>query len=169
MTIKIQSEKEMKLSSQDVYDICDFATQAAYDNGFMNQYIFERALYVFTAIILHEELELDVKELQGLAASNINAAWTYLLDNGIIENLYDTCGKECDFIALIGKEWFDDYKSYIQSARGILTTIQDFTGGINEDLFKNFTELKNSKEINQVLETAQKWGMNNTAPLKKLQ
>ena len=58
MSINIQIEKSINLTSQQIYDICDFATQAAYDDGFMNSYIFERALYVFLAIQLFEDEEI---------------------------------------------------------------------------------------------------------------
>jgi len=46
MAIDLTLEKERSLSTQDMYDIIAFSTEAANDNGFMNSFIFNRSIYL---------------------------------------------------------------------------------------------------------------------------
>lgn len=159
MAIDLKIEKELKLSPQEVYDICDFAVQASYDDGFMNSYIFERALYVFAAIRLYED---QADEVTALAAENMNSAWKFLLENNIIEEMCAQYATECDYIATIGEQWFNDYTTYAHSARGLLNTIQTFTGDIVTKAANQFKDLNNGSGIQEVLDISDKWGLNNS-------
>ena len=47
MAIDLKLEKECEFSAQDRYDIISAAIMDSYDDGFMNQFIFERALYCY--------------------------------------------------------------------------------------------------------------------------
>lgn len=154
-------EKNLALSTQDVYDICDFAVQAAYDDGFMNSFIFERALYVFAAIRLYEDI---ADELSAKAANNINSAWSYLLEENIIQEMQENYHEECDFIAKVGIDWYSDYESYAHSARGLLNTIQTFTGDIVAAAADQFNAVNAGSDIQNVIDIADKWGMNNAMP-----
>ena len=66
--INLEIEKSLTLSAQDHYDIISFAIDAADDNGFINSFVFERALYCYTFIILNPERK---DELSPIAAENI--------------------------------------------------------------------------------------------------
>ena len=46
MTINLDQEKDLQLTAQEVYDILDLAVQAADDNGFVSEYVYERAIYL---------------------------------------------------------------------------------------------------------------------------
>lgn len=161
MAIDLKTEKEVKLSPQEIYDICDFSVQASYDDGFMNSYIFERALYIFMSIRLYED---QADEITALAAENINSAWQYLMDNDIVENMLANYQNECDYIGTIGEQWFNDYTTYAHSARGLLNTIQTFTGDIVTRAAEQFKNVDNGSNIQEVLEIADEWGMNNNMP-----
>lgn len=156
--IDIDRMKQSALTPQEVYDICDFATQAANDNGFMNTYIFERALYIYGAIILYPEIKND---LAPLAAQNINDAWAWMLEDDFIDNMIAEHEADCDYIAEIGKQWFDDYVAYAHSARGVLEEVQKVTGGMLTNASEQFFNATTQSGIQEVLEIADNWGMNN--------
>jgi hypothetical protein len=69
--INLETEKSLALDAQERYDIISFAMDAADDNGFINSFVFERALYCYAAIMLYPEHK---EELAELATSNLIAA-----------------------------------------------------------------------------------------------
>lgn len=158
--IDVSIEKKLKLTAQDMYDICDFATQAAYDDGFMNSYIFERASLVFAAIRLYQD---RADEITSLAAKNINTAWTALLEDGTLDDMINNYKQECDYLCSIGEIWFDDYTKYAQSARGLLNTIQTFTGDLVSSAAEQFKQINENGEVQEVLQIADKWGLGGIA------
>lgn len=161
MAIDLKIEKELKLSPQEVYDICDFAVQASYDDGFMNSYIFERALYIFAAIRLYED---KAEEITALAAQNINSAWEYLVVEGVVVDMMAQYSTECDYLAAVGAQWFIDYTTYAHSARGLLNTIQTFTGDLVSKAAEQFKNMNDGSDVQKVLDIADEWGMNNALP-----
>lgn len=156
--INIEAEKNRTLSTQDVYDILDFSIQAAEDNGFMNSFIFSRAIYCFAALRFYTE---RADELQPLVAGNINEAWDYLLDDGTIEDMMKDHQADLDYLADNGAEWFEEFGSYIHSARGLLNTIQQFSGDIVASAVEQFKSAATETGVQEALEIADKWGMNN--------
>lgn len=164
MALDYRLEQELSLSTQDIYDICDFAAQAAYDDGFMNSFIFNRALFVFTAIVLFQEDDELAEKLKTLAARNINEAWSYLLDEDIIEIMNTDYTSECNFVADCGKIWFDEYTAYAHSARGLLNTVQTMTGNVVSTAAQQFKDATADSDIQDVLQLADQWGMNNAMP-----
>ena len=158
--INIEAEKNRTLSTQDVYDILDFSVQAAEDNGFMNTFIFSRAINCFAAIRFYID---RADELQPLVAGNINDAWDYLLDDGTIEDMMKNHQADLDYLADNGAEWFEGFNEYIHSARGLLNTIQQFSGDIVSAAVNQFKAAATETGVQEALEIADKWGMNNEA------
>lgn len=156
--INIEAEKNRTLSTQDVYDILNFSIQYAEENGFMNTFIFSRAIYCFAAIRFYID---RADELQPLVASNINEAWDYLLDDGTIEDMMKNHQADLDYLADNGVEWFEGFGEYIHSARGLLNTIQEFSGDIVAAAVDQFKNVVNETGVQEALEIADKWGMNN--------
>ena len=70
MSINLDVEKQRKLSTQDMYDILHFAAQSAEDNGFVNSFVFERALlrlfYILTAKMKLQKRYLMVSTQLGI-------------------------------------------------------------------------------------------------------
>lgn len=153
MAIDLVKEKKCSLSTQDMYDIISFSIEAANDNGFMNSFIFNRALYLFAAIVLYPEQK---EEFAHIISANVNEAWDKMMEEGIIENMVDTFPTELEMLAENGKMWFDEYTEYAHSARGLLDTIQMFTG----DIVKAAAEQLQASGVQEVLDIADKWGMN---------
>lgn len=165
MAILFETETAKKLTSQDMYDIIHFAAQSAEDNGFVNQFIFERALYAYAAIILYPDRK---EEIGSMVSNNILDAWDALLADGTIADMNENFAVDMDALGRIGSVWLDDYIKYLQSARGILSSFQEFSGDIIQTAVEKFKTVSDEVGANQVLEIANNWGMNNN-PEKEVQ
>lgn len=165
MAILFETETAKKLTSQDMYDIIHFAAQSAEDNGFVNQFVFERALYAYAAIILYHDRK---EEIGRMVSNNILDAWDALLTDGTIEDMNKNFAVDMDALGRIGSVWLDDYIKYLQSARGILSSFQEFSGDIIQTAVEKFKTVSDEVGANQVLEIANNWGMNNN-PEKEVQ
>lgn len=165
MAILFETETAKKLTSQDMYDIIHFAAQSAEDNGFVNQFVFERALYAYAAIILYPDRK---EEIGRRVSNNILDAWDALLADGTIEDMNKNFAVDMDALGNIGSVWLDDYIKYLQSARGILSSFQEFSGDIIQTAVEKFKTVSDEVGANQVLEIANNWGMNNN-PEKEVQ
>lgn len=165
MAILFETETAKKLTSQDMYDIIHFAAQSAEDNGFVNQFVFERALYAYAAIIIYPDRK---EELGRIVSDNILDAWDALLADGTIADMNENFAVDMDALGRIGSVWLDDYIKYLQSARGILSSFQEFSGDIIQTAVEKFKTVSDEVGANQVLEIANNWGMNNN-PEKEVQ
>ena len=165
MAILFETETAKKLTSQDMYDIIHFAAQSAEDNGFVNQFVFERALYAYAAIILYPDRK---EELGRMVSDNILDAWDALLADDTIADMNENFAVDMDALGRIGSVWLDDYIKYLQSARGILSSFQEFSGDIIQTAVEKFKTVSDEVGANQVLEIANNWGMNNN-PEKEVQ
>ena len=165
MAILFETETAKKLTSQDMYDIIHFAAQSAEDNGFVNQFVFERALYAYAAIILYPDRK---EEIGRMVSNNILDAWDALLTDGTIEDMNKNFAVDMDALGSVGSVWLDDYIKYLQSARGILSSFQEFSGDIIQTAVEKFKTVSDEVGANQVLEIANNWGMNNN-PEKEVQ
>lgn len=159
MAIIPNLETTRKLTSQDMYDIIHFSAQSAEDNGFVNQYVFERALYAYAAIILYPDRK---EEIGRIVSNNILDAWDTLVSDGTFSDMEQNFSADLKILGEVGSVWLDDYIKYLQSARGIFSTFQTFSGDIVESTVNRFKDAFNENDAKTVLEIADKWGMNNT-------
>lgn len=159
MAIIPNLEITRKLTSQDIYDIIHFSAQSAEDNGFVNQYVFERALYAYAAIILYPDRK---EEIGRMVSNNILDAWDALVSDGTTSDMEKNFSSDIKILGEVGSVWLDDYIKYLQSARGIFSTFQTFSGDIVESTVNRFKDAFNENDAKTVLEIADKWGMNNT-------
>ena len=158
MAILFETETAKKLTSQDMYDIIHFAAQSAEDNGFVNQFVFERALYAYAAIILYPDRK---EELGRMVSDNILDAWDALLADGTIADMNENFAVDMDALGRIGSVWLDDYIKYLQSMRGVFSVFQNFSGDIVESTVNRFKDAFSESDAQTVLDIAEKWGMNN--------
>lgn len=159
MAILFETEPAKKLTSQDMYDIIHFAAQSAEDNGFVNQFVFERALYAYAAIILYPDRK---EELGRMVSDNILDAWDAFLADGTIADMNENFAVDMDALGRIGGVWLDDYIKYLQSMRGVFSVFQNFSGDIVESTVNRFKDVFSESDAQVVLDIADKWGMNNT-------
>ena len=156
--MNINLEKAYKLSSQERYDIISNAMDAAEDDGFINQFVFIRSLYVFAARVLYPELTEQINT--DLLNGSPMIIWDKMLEDGIIDNMINDYSAELNILADEGQIWLEDFMTYRNSARGIIDVLQVFTEGIAENMGKQLDMFKNDADIAGVQEIAEKWGFN---------
>ena len=158
--INLEIEKTLALDAQERYNIISFAMDAADDNGFINSFIFERALYCFAAINLYpEHKDTLVKAMQ---ISPIETLKT-LIENDFIDKMIKEYGSTLDQLAAEAKIWFDEYSDWAHSARGILDIIQQFSGDVLQNAAGRLTTTVQETGVDNLLEIADEWGMNRDA------
>lgn len=145
--INLAQEESYKLSSKDRYDILSFSIEAADDSGFVSSFIFERAIYLYAAIILQEDKADDLREK---VTENLIEAWDYALQENIIQEMQEKFENDLNKLAEEGKIWFEEYNKYAASARGILSIIEEFSGdmvGSAANMLKDTMEKTGAKDI----------------------
>jgi len=157
--IDLNFEKSRTLTMPQVCSILDFAIQAANDGGFLNHYIYERAIIVFAATVLYPEKKDEITAMIG-KDYDIRMAFDALLENGIVEEMCEKYQNDLNYLAEIGIVWFDDVKTYEHSARGLLDTISTLSGDIVQSAVQKLQEIA-SGDVQVINEFADKWGANN--------
>ena len=159
--LDIALEKEKTLSTQEMYEILDFAVQAAEDNGFINSFVFVRAMYMYAAIRLYEDRR---EELQQMINSDLLGSWDELVKDGTIENMNKDFYVDMNLLADYGQVWMDEFTEYAHSARGLLNTIQEFSADIVEQATQRLSSVVSNDDVKKVTDIAQEWGLNNDVP-----
>ena len=72
------------LTSQERYEIINFALEAANDNGFLNQYVFEQAFWCKVATYLVDDIE---DEIVDTLTRNPMEAWDKMIKKEILRTL----------------------------------------------------------------------------------
>ena len=158
--INLENEKSLALDAQERYDIISFAMDAADDNGFINSFVFERALYCFAAITLYPERKDEI--VSHMQNSPIEG-WKFLINNGLIEQMQKDHESTLNQLADEAKIWFDEYADWAHSARGVLSIVQQFSGNIVQNAAASLTGAARESGVSQLLEVAEDWGMTRDA------
>lgn len=157
----LSKEKSNRLSAKDRYDILTFAIEVADDNGFVNSFIFERAIYCYAAIILTEDELKD--NIRSKVAEDLIEAWDYLVQSNIIQELMEEYSNELNVLADEGAIWFEEYDKYATSARGILSLVEEFTGSAVTNAASALQNTAEETGISNIIQIADEWGMNREA------
>ena len=158
--INLDLEKSLALDAQERYDIISFAMDAADDNGFINSFVFERALYCFAAVILYpEQKEIISKAL----AVNPVETWKTLVENGFIEQMQKDYELTLNQLAAEAEQWYKEYSDWAHSARGILNIVQQFTGDFIGNAAKTLKATMEESGAEQIIDIANEWGMGRDA------
>lgn len=155
--INLAQEESYKLSAKDRYDILSFAIEAADDGGFVSSFIFERAMYLYAAIILDEDRADDIREK---ITQNLIGAWDYVIQEKIIQEMQEKYSEDLDKLAEEGWIWFEEYNNYNLSMRGILSLVEQFTGNAIGSAASVLENTAKTSGVSDVLRIADEWGMN---------
>ena len=158
--INLDLEKTLALDAQERYDVISFAVDAADDNGFINSFILERALYVYAAIMLYPEKK---DEVSSLIVNNLISAWNALLNDGTIQEMQEKFKPTIDVLAEEAQIWCDEYADWAHSARGILDLVQQFTGNFVENAASRLQTTAEETGVNNIIDIANEWGMGRDA------
>lgn len=157
--INLAQEESYKLSAKDRYDILSFAIEAADDGGFVSSFVFERAMYLYAAIILDEDRADNIREK---ITQNLIEAWDYAIQEKIIQEMLESYKDDLDQLAEEGWSWFEEYNKYILSARGVLSFAQEFSGDIVSSAATVLKDTMEETGAKNIIDIADEWGMNRT-------
>lgn len=156
--IDLNIEKNMKLTTKEIQSICDFSIQAAKDEGFLSTYVFERAIYVFAAVILYPDIKDKTTELIS-SDYDISFAWDMLVKNGTVDKMIKEYPEDIEYLTQIGNVWLQDAVKYSLSARGILDIFSNMSGDILQQAVNRLQEVTQGEGA-KIQEFAETWGFN---------
>lgn len=160
MRYSVETAKESCLSAQDRYDIISMAMQQSETNGFLNFFVYERALHLFTMMILYPEKKVEIQS-QFVDGRTILEIWQTYLENGELENMIESNQEDFESLVLDSETWYEDYDKFCKSARGLMGDLQLFAGDSIQESLGQLTEVIENEDISNVINIADQWGKNN--------
>ena len=157
------------LSSQERYEIINFALDAANDNGFLNQYVFEQAFWCKVATYLVDDID---DEIVDMVSRNPMEAWDRMIKEEILQTLFNQYRDlvisrnegnvlYLDYLGDIATQYFNDYKEYLLSFGGALSQTDMMSSDNLETFTKELQDFMNNDNTLKTLQVADDWGMNN--------
>lgn len=154
--INIEEVLNCPLTSQEIYDMINSCLEEAEDNGFLNQFVFERALVCHEVLLLIEDLD----DIDGpMVAENPLIAFDHFLEMGYIQNLIKNHTATVDYIGKIAAQYFEDYEKYLLSVGGVLNKAEIFSSEILQNMAGQMNDLTKNGDIQETLKIAKEWGM----------
>lgn len=159
--INIEEVLNCPLTSQEIYDMINSCLEEAEDNGFLNQFVFERALVCHEVLLLIEDLD----DIDGpMVAENPLIAFDHFLEMGYIQNLIKNHTATVDYIGKIAAQYFADYEKYLLSIGGVLNKAEIFSSEVLQNMAGQMNDLTKNGDIQETLKIANEWGMNRQPP-----
>ena len=156
--MNLEQEKNSVFTPQETYEIISAAIDMADDEGFVNSYVFERALYVCAARVLYED-KTDKINLSLLEGGSPLVTWKELLDDETIDQMVAEHKESLDYLASLGQIWFEEYTEAAHSLRSLIDVIQAFTDGMAGNMGKQLDMFKQDIDVQNVVDIADKWGL----------
>ena len=159
--INIEEVLNCPLSSQEIYDMINSCLEEAEDNGFLNQFVFERALVCHEVLLLIEDLD----DIDGpMVAENPLTAFDHFLEMGYIQNLIKNHADTVNYIGKVAAQYFEDYEKYLLSVGGVLNKAEIFSSEVLQNMAGQMNDLTKNGDIQETLKIANEWGMNRQPP-----
>jgi len=159
--INIEEVLNCPLTSQEIYDMINSCLEEAEDNGFLNQFVFERALVCHEVLLLIEDLD----DIDGpMVSENPLTAFDHFLEMGYIQNLIKNHTATVNYISKIAAQYFEDYEKYLLSVGGVLNKAEIFSSEVLQNMAGQMNDLTKNGEIQETLKIANEWGMNRQLP-----
>ena len=150
--INLEEVKNCPFTSQEMYDMINSCIDAAEDNGFLNQFVFERAL------ICHEVLHLieDLDDLDGtLVEENPLHAFAHFIEMGYVDTLINNYSATINYVGEVAAQYFTAYEKYLLSFGGVINKSAILSSDMLEKMAGQVSALANNDEIKRTLEIAQ--------------
>lgn len=151
--LNFELEKNIAFSTQDIYDILVFAQQAANDD-FFNSFVFERAVWVYAAIILYPEHK---DEYATLAAENILDAYSTLLEQEVFSQMVKDFKDDMEFLTKKAESWYEEAAEHLCSPRALLTAFDNFSGEIMQQAVQKLQEATSSDNVKLIEDFTKNW------------
>ena len=156
--MNLEQEKNNVFTPQETYEIISAAIDMADDEGFVNSYVFERALYVCAARVIYEDKFDEINESL-LENGSPLITWKELLDNGTVDQMVAEYGESLNYLASLGQNWFEEYTEAAHSLRSLVDVIQTLMNGMSENMGKQLDMFKQDTDVQNVIDIADKWGL----------
>lgn len=149
--INIEEVLNCPLTSQEIYDMINSCLEEAEDNGFLNQFVFERALVCHEVLLLIEDLD----DIDGpMVAENPLTAFDHFLEMGYIQNLIKNHTATVNYIGKIAAQYFEDYEKYLLSVGGVLNKAEIFSSEVLQNMAGQMNDLTKNGDIQETLKIA---------------
>ena len=149
--INIEEVLNCPLTSQEIYDMINSCLEEAEDNGFLNQFVFERALVCHEVLLLIEDLD----DIDGpMVAENPLTAFDHFLEMGYIQNLIKNHTATVDYIGKVAAQYFEDYEKYLLSIGGVLNKAEIFSSEVLQNMAGQVNEVMQNDDIKETLHIA---------------
>jgi hypothetical protein len=149
--LNIEQIKNCPLTSQEIYDMINSCLEEAEDNGFLNQFVFERALVCHEVLLLIEDLD----DIDGpMVAENPLTAFDHFLEMGYIQNLIKNHTATVDYIGKVAAQYFEDYEKYLLSIGGVLNKAKIFSSEVLQNMAGQMNDLTKNGDIQETLKIA---------------
>lgn len=143
------------MNSQEIYEVVNYALDAANDNGYLNHFVFTKALNVATAMVVVPD-EVSIQE-----GENILSVYDRLSEDGVIAKVVSAVDM-CELYDIAYAE-FKSYQAYLVSISGSMNKFMDVLNERFASGIKELTSRINSDDIAQVQAIAENWGLNEVA------
>ena len=159
--INIDETLNCPLTSQEIYDMINSCLEEAEDNGFLSQFVFERALACHEVLLLIEDLD----DIDGpMVAENPLTAFDHFLEMGYIQDLSKNHAVAVNYINKIAAQYFADYEKHLLPIGGVLNKAEIFSSQVLQNMGGQIKELTDNEDIKRTLQIADEWGMNRQPP-----
>lgn len=156
--MNLEQEKNCVFTPQETYEIISAAIDMADDDGFVNSYVFERALYVCAARVFYED-KVDEINTSLIENGSPLITWKELLDNGTIDQMIAEHQESLNYLASFGQNWFEEYTEAAHSLRSLVDVIQVLMSNMAENMGKQLDMFKQDADVKNVIDIADKWGL----------
>ena len=152
MPYTIEDISSFPLTSQQIYDIINACLEAAEDNGFLNRYVFDCAIFCHLVLNLIEDLD----EIDGpMVAENPVSAFDHFLKKGYLNQLVDNYKVFINrYFLVMAKDYFNDYKEYLLSIGGVLNKAEIFSSQVLQNMAGQVNEVMQNDDIKKTLHIA---------------
>jgi hypothetical protein len=149
--LNLEEIKRCELTSQEVYDMINSCLEAAEDNGFLNQFVFERALICHEVLLLIDDLD----ELDGpMVAENPLTAFDHFIEKEYIQDLIKNHAATVNYVSRVAAQYFEDYEKYLLSIGGVLNKAEILSSEVLQNMMGQVKELTTNNDIQETLRIA---------------
>ena len=140
------------------YNIFHRALEAAEDTGYLDRFVYERALccYLIEEVLKDELEEGDAELIEG----NPIQAWDKFNKGDLVKQLLNTISEEnMKYIIDDSIVYFNDYKEYLLSIGGVFNKAEVFSSDVLNQMDSRIDKLVDSEDIQKTLRIADNWGL----------
>lgn len=157
--IKVPQEKKSRLDAREINAIIMGAFDEATDGGFVNRFMFERAMYVYAYIVISSKNGDKNDIASSIDGQSVLDIWNTLLQDGTAEKVMKEYENELVLVQDAANDMFDDYRDYQRSIRGVAGAV----GGIIDNITNSLSTIAetglSSEQYKEIMDIASKWGL----------